>query len=144
MQPNKHRGEIQADFDGTPHRLCLTLGALAELESAFGDTDMLALAERFQSGRLSARDVTRILGAGLRGAGHDITDDTVATMRTPNGAAGFVGIVAQLLAATFGGPAAGAVAGAVVGAAGRAIADPPPLRASAEDPYVAVPFLGPR
>jgi hypothetical protein len=143
MLPNKHRGEIQADFDGAPFKLCLTLGALAELEAAFGDSDMLALAERFQTGRMSARDVTRILGAGLRGAGHDVADDTVARMRTPNGAAGFVGIVAQLLAATFGGPAAGALAGSVVAAASRTIADPPPLRASAEDPY-AVPFPGAR
>lgn len=142
MHSNKHRGEIVADFDGEPHRLCLTLGALAELKSAFGDADMLALAERFQSGRLSARDVTRILGAGLRGAGHNLADDVVAKMRTPNGAAGFVGIVAELLAATFGGPA-GAIAGAVVGAAARTIADPPPLRASAEEPYPD-PFPGAR
>jgi hypothetical protein len=139
MLPNRHRGEIQADLDGVPHTLCLTLGALAELESAFGDSDMLALAERFQSGRLSARDVTRIVGAGLRGAGNAIDDATVAKMRTPNSAAGFVTIVAQLLAATFGGPAAGTVAGAVA----RAITDPPPLRASAEEP-APDPFLGAR
>jgi hypothetical protein len=139
MPPNRHRGEIQADFDGVPHTLCLTLGALAELESAFGDSDMLALAERFQSGRLSARDVTRIVGAGLRGAGHPVDDETVARMRTTHSAAGFVSIVAQLLAATFGGPAAGMIAGAVT----RAITDPPPLRASAEEP-APDPFRGAR
>ncbi len=38
-----------------------TLGALAELESAFGNDDMLALAERFSSGRVSARDAIRII-----------------------------------------------------------------------------------
>ena len=38
-----------------PFRLCLTLGALAELEAAFGDEDMLALATRFEKGRISAR-----------------------------------------------------------------------------------------
>ena len=76
--PNPHRGEIEARLDGAPYRLCLTLGALAELEHAFGDTDMLALAERFQTGRLSARDAQRIIGAGLRGAGHDIADEAVA------------------------------------------------------------------
>ena len=83
----------------------LTLGALAELESAFGAADMLALAERFQSGRLSATDATKIIGAGLRAAGHALTDDDVGRMRTPDGAAGYVSIVARLLAATFGGPA---------------------------------------
>ena len=103
MPHNPHRGEIEARLDGAPYRLCLTLGALAELELAFGDTDMLALAERFQSGRLSARDAVRIIAAGLRGAGHDIADDAVTRMQAEGGAAGFVDIVARLLAATFGG-----------------------------------------
>ncbi|HWV83779.1 MAG TPA: gene transfer agent family protein [Hyphomicrobiaceae bacterium] len=99
---NLHRGEIDAVLDGQPLRLCLTLGALAELESTFGDEDMLALAERFGRGRLSARDAVRIIGAGLRGAGHQFTDDAVARMRAEGGAAGFVDIVSRLLNATFG------------------------------------------
>ena len=99
---NLHRGEIDAVLDGEPHRLCLTLGALAELESTFGNDDMLAVAERFSRGRLSARDAVRIIGAGLRGAGHQVTDDVVARMRAEGGAAGFVDIVSSLLAATFG------------------------------------------
>ena len=99
---NLHRGEIDAVLDGQPLRLCLTLGALAELESTFGDEDMLALAERFGRGRLSARDAVRIIGAGLRGAGHQCTDDAVARMRAEGGAAGFVDIVSRLLTATFG------------------------------------------
>lgn len=100
--PNLHRGEIEAILDGRPQRLCLTLGALAELESAFGDEDMLALAERFGRGRLSARDATRIIGAGLRGAGLEIADGAVQRMQAEGGAAGFVDIVSRLLAATFG------------------------------------------
>jgi hypothetical protein len=100
--PNPHRGEIEARLDGRLYTLCLTLGALAELEHAFGHEDMLALAERFQSGRLSARDAARIIGAGLRGAGHDIADAAVASMQADGGAAGFVDIVARLLSATFG------------------------------------------
>jgi Phage tail tube protein, GTA-gp10 len=100
--PNRHRGEIEAVLDGRAHTLCLTLGALAELESAFGVDDMLALAERFGSGRLSARDAIRILGIGLRAAGHTISDDQVAGMQAQGGAAGFVAIVADLLIATFG------------------------------------------
>jgi len=100
--PNPHRGEIEACLDGMPYTLCLTLGALAELEHAFGHDDMLALAERFQSGRLSARDAVRIIAAGLRGAGHDILDDAVGRMQAEGGAAGYVDIVARLLGATFG------------------------------------------
>lgn len=99
---NAHRGEVEAVLDGKTFRLVLTLGALAELESAFGDEDMLALAQRFGGGRLSARDCVRIIGAGLRGAGYEIGDDAVRTMRTDNGAAGYVDVVARLLRATFG------------------------------------------
>ena len=100
--PNPHRGEIEARLDGRPYTLCLTLGALAELEHAFGHEDMLALAERFQSGRLSARDAQRIIAAGLRGAGHDFSDEAVSRMQADAGAAGYVDIVARLLSATFG------------------------------------------
>ena len=103
---NRHRGEIEAVLDGKPHRLCLTLGALAELEDAFGADDMLALAERFEAGRLGARDAIRVIGAGLRGGGLDLDDARVSAMRADGGAAGFVDIVARLLTATFGAPAA--------------------------------------
>ena len=98
---NRHRGEIEAILDGKSYRLCLTLGALAELEQAFGEDDMLAIAERFEAGRIAARGAIRMIGAGLRGAGYDIGDEDVAAMRSEGGAAGFVEIVARLLAATF-------------------------------------------
>ena len=99
--PNHHRGEIGAVLDGRPHTLCLTLGALAELEAAFGDENILALAERFEGGKLAARDLVRIIGAGLRGAGHDIDDAAVARMKADGGIAGFIDIAARLLTATF-------------------------------------------
>lgn len=104
---NLHRGEIEAVLDGRTYRLCLTLGALAELESAFGDEDMLGLATRFEKGRISARDCVRILGAGLRGAGHEIANEDVARMTGEGGAAGYVEAVARLLNATFAGQASG-------------------------------------
>ena len=100
--PNHHRGEIEAEIGGARRRLVLTLGALAELESAFGAADLVALAERFGAGRLKARDLTRIIGAGLRGAGAAVTDDEVAPWRSPDGAEGYVRIAAALLTATFG------------------------------------------
>ena len=99
---NFHRGEIEAEFDGKHYRLCLTLGALAELEHAFGEDDMLGVVERFEAGRITARDTIRIIGAGLRGAGYDIKDEAVSAMRTQGGATGYVEIVAALLTATFG------------------------------------------
>lgn len=99
--PNIHRGEIAADLGGRRRTLVLTLGALAELESAFGAADLVALAERFGNGRLSARDLVRIIAAGLRGAGESVSDDDVAAMLIDGGAAGYVRIAADLIAATF-------------------------------------------
>lgn len=109
---NTYRGEVEAQLDGATHRLCLTLGALADLESAFGDQDLLALAQRFETGRLSARDCVRIIGAGLRGAGYALRDEDVAQMTCAGGAAGYVDIVARLLNATFGGAVDGDARGA--------------------------------
>lgn len=134
--PNLHRGEVEAILDGKAHTLCLTLGALAELEAAFGDEDMLALAGRFSGGRLSSRDAIRILGAGLRGGGHDLSDAEVARLKSDAGAAGFVEIVARLLTATFG-ATAGSRAADDQGPGARAAS----LTGRAAD---AAPFPGPR
>jgi hypothetical protein len=102
MTANRRRGEISAELDGRMLRLCLTLGALAELESAYAADDLSALVERFSRGRLSALDMIRLIGAGLRGAGNDIADDAVGRMQSTNGAAGFAAIVSELLTTTFG------------------------------------------
>lgn len=102
MTANRRRGEIASELDGKPYRLCLTLGALAELEAAYAAEDLGALVERFSRGRLSARDITRIVGAGLRGAGNAVSDEEVAAMRIENGVAGFAAIVTELLTVTFG------------------------------------------
>lgn len=101
MMVNKRRGEISAELDGKDWRLCLTLGALAELESAFGVTDLVALGDRFASGRLSANDMIAIIAAGLTGGGNALTMQDVASMQTHNGLSGFADICARLLVATF-------------------------------------------
>ena len=101
--PNLYRGEIEAEIGGVRRRLVLTLGALAELEAAFGADDLTALAERFGSGRLKSLDLARIIGAGLRGAGEAVSDEEVARLSVEGGAAGYVRIAAQLLSTTFGG-----------------------------------------
>jgi Phage tail tube protein, GTA-gp10 len=100
--PNRHRGEIEAEIGGQRRTLVLTLGALAELEDAFGADDLVALTERFGSGRLKARDLIRIIGAGLRGAGETVSDAEVAAMEVVGGAQGYVRIAAALIQATFG------------------------------------------
>jgi hypothetical protein len=103
---NKYRGEIEAEIGGARRTLVLTLGALAELESAFAADDLVALASRFESGRLKARDLIAIIAAGLRGAGEQVTDDDVAALTIDGGVAGFARIAAELLTATFGAEAA--------------------------------------
>jgi hypothetical protein len=99
---NRARGEIEAFLDGRQWTLCLTLGALAELEASLAAGDLMGLARRFEAGSLSAGDAIRVIGAGLRGAGNDVTDAAVAAMRVEGGAAAYVAIVAALLTATFG------------------------------------------
>lgn len=103
MSVNRRRGEVAAELDGKSWRLRLTLGALAELEDAFHAADLSALVSRFSEGRLSANDMVRIIGAGLRAAGNSVTDDDVCNMHCANGAAGYAAIVAELLTVTFGG-----------------------------------------
>src|SRR5207244_2404571 len=100
--PNLHRGEIEAEIGGSARRLVLTLGALAELEAAFGADDLVALAERFGAGRLKSRDLARIIAAGLRGAGESASDEEVSRMAVTDGAQGYVRIASALIAATFG------------------------------------------
>ncbi|MBG0810587.1 gene transfer agent family protein [Methylosinus sp. H3A] len=99
---NRKRGDVEAALDGKVYRLCLTLGALAELESGLGASDLVALAERFEGRRLGARDLIRIIGCGLRGGGHEVSDDDVARMTVAGGLGDYVRIAAALLAATFG------------------------------------------
>lgn len=104
---NRHRGEIEAELGGLRYTLCLTLGALAEIEHAYGGEDLLTIAERFEKGRIGATDAIRVLGAGLRGAGHQVSDADVAAMQVEGGAAGYLGIVVRLLQATFAAPGEG-------------------------------------
>lgn len=99
--PNPHRGDVAAILDGQPHTLRLTLGALAELEAALDVPDLIALAERFESGTLTAPEAIAILAAGLRGAGHSVSDAEVAAMTIDGGIAGAVKTAAALLTASF-------------------------------------------
>lgn len=106
---NAYRGEIEAELGGKTYRLCLTLGALAELEAAFGASDLVDLAAKFEDGRLSARDLLRIIGCGLRGGGNAISDRELASLSVSEGLHGYVSIAARLLAAAFGAQSAGDV-----------------------------------
>lgn len=99
---NRRRGEVEAVIDGERRILCLTLGALAELETAFAADSLADLASRFSHGRLGSRDLIRILAAGLRGGGNCCTDEDVADMCVDGGLGTCVEIVRSLLLVTFG------------------------------------------
>lgn len=105
---NRRRGEVEAVIAGRRYTLCLTLGSLAELESAFGVDDLGALAARFARGRLASHDLVRLFGAGLRGAGHAISDDELRGWPVAEGLADMARAVADLLDVTFGGAEEGA------------------------------------
>jgi len=100
--PNRRRGEVALQLGSERYTLCLTLGALAELEDAFGVQDLMALAERFGTGRLSSRDLLAILGVALRGGGHELTDAEIARLPLNEGIEPVASAIADLLTTTFG------------------------------------------
>jgi len=66
---NPWAGEVAVRLGGRAYPARLTLAALAELEGELGAESMVALVERFEGGRFSARDIGAVLVAGLRGGG---------------------------------------------------------------------------
>ena len=83
---NAARGEVCVELAGARRRLCLTLGALAEMEAGLGVTGMEALAERVA--RMSAGDLMVVLAALLRGGGEgDFADGLARAAVEPRAAA---------------------------------------------------------
>ncbi|TCS63804.1 gene transfer agent family protein [Primorskyibacter sedentarius] len=66
---NPWRGEVALEIEGVQHQLRLTLGALAELEAGLESGSLMDLVSRFESGKVSSRDVLALVVAGLRGGG---------------------------------------------------------------------------
>jgi hypothetical protein len=100
--PNRRRGEVALDLGGRRYTLCLTLGALAELEDAFQVADLAALGERFAGGRLRSRDLLALLAIGLRGGGHALDDREVAALPLDGGIEAVANALAEMLALAFG------------------------------------------
>jgi len=78
LAANGARGEVIAVFAGAERRLCLTLGALAELETAFDVSGWAALSARLRA--LSPNDVLAVLAALLRGGGEGETAAALPTL----------------------------------------------------------------
>lgn len=99
---NRHRGDVDLDLGGEVLTLRLTLGALAEIEAAFGAADLSALGQRLASGRISASDIIKLLAAAARGGGHHLSDDEFARKVEAAHLPACVAAVAGLMQATFG------------------------------------------
>lgn len=67
MLHNRARGEVLLEIDGRPRKLCVTLGALAELEAAFDVASLGELGERLA--QLTAADLLIVLSALIAGGG---------------------------------------------------------------------------
>lgn len=76
---NGARGEVAATLGGSPVRLCLTLGALAEIETALRLDKAESLAERLKA--VTARDVAGILHALLKGGGMTDAEASALVLR---------------------------------------------------------------
>jgi hypothetical protein len=98
---NRQRGEIEAVIDGERRILCMTLGALAELETAFGVDNIADLAGRFSGGRIGTRDVMAIIAAGLRGGGNVVDDVELSDCRVEGGIGGAIALAVRLLDSAF-------------------------------------------
>lgn len=101
MAANPYAGEVVLAINGVPHRMKLTLGALAELEAELAAESLLDLVERFEAGRYGARDVMALLRAGLSGAGTEMSPRALAEAEFEGGPIAAARAAASLLARAF-------------------------------------------
>lgn len=96
---NAARGEVLLAIDGRERRLCVTLGALAELEAAFDAASLAELGERLA--RLTANDLVIVLAALTAGGGAPMNATELAAARIDPKAAAIA--VAEAFRAAFDG-----------------------------------------
>ena len=102
MSANPWAGEVCLTIDGSPRRLKLTLGALAELETALETASLIDQVERFETATFSARDLLVLLEAGLRGGGIEISAAELAGADIEGGPMAAARAAGRLLALAFG------------------------------------------
>ena len=79
MLHNRARGEVLLEIEGRARKLCVTLGALAELEAAFDVGSLGELGERLA--QLTAADLLLVLSALLAGGGEVVSTPDLAVAR---------------------------------------------------------------
>ena len=104
---NPYAGEVAVWLDGQRHVAKLTLGALAELETALEAGSLIDLVERFEAGRVSSRDVLALIVAGLRGGGWQGTAGDLRSVDIGGGPVAAAKVAAELLARAFALPGEG-------------------------------------
>ena len=105
---NPYAGEVAIRLDGAAHVMKLTLGALAELETALDAPSLIDLVERFEAGRFSTRDVLALVVAGLRGGGWAGTAADLLQVEIGGGPVEAARAAAEVLARAFQVPGGGA------------------------------------
>ena len=98
---NPYAGEVALLLDGQRHVAKLTLGALAELETALETGSLVELVERFEARRFSTRDVLALVVAGLRGGGWQGTAADLLRVEIGGGPVEAARVAAMLLARAF-------------------------------------------
>lgn len=98
---NPLRGEVALVVNGQRRIMRLTLGALASLEARLDSGSLMDLAERFETGRVSAADLTVLLTAALNGGGHAITEGELAAAEIRGGATAALRAGLEALAHAF-------------------------------------------
>ncbi|WP_233348613.1 GTA-gp10 family protein [Henriciella algicola] len=76
---------MSLDVAGQKRVLCLTLGALAEIESAFGCASLADLQARMR--RLSAAELLQLVSILIKGGGEQIEPDGLARLNIQPAAA---------------------------------------------------------
>lgn len=98
---NPYAGEVSLTLDGQAHIAKLTLGALAELETALETETLVGLVERFETQRFSTRDVLALIVAGLRGGGWKGSAADLMQVEIGGGPMEAARVAAMLLARAF-------------------------------------------
>ena len=104
---NPYAGEVALVLDGKRHVAKLTLGALAELETALETGSLMELVERFEARRFSTRDVLALVVAGLRGGGWQGQAADLLRVEIGGGLVEAARAAAELLARAFALPGEG-------------------------------------
>lgn len=98
---NPFRGEVEIHVDGTPRKMRLTLGALAELEARLKADSLVEMIARFENGTFRVSDLIALITAGLNGGGWEISEAELLGFRIDGGPLEAAQAAARLLKITF-------------------------------------------